>query len=169
MGRSAAKAPPFPMSLRLFLPAMVALVAFSGCASKSSDPLAARRKAYQRLASFLEPGMTRRQLYALLPPAKRPMAQSCISTSGAFPPACMMDREWYPLDQNLTLQVSYRLANPREYPVTSSSKFPAHPTPKEIDALLFPRLVPSRENPNDVLLERPHVFVPATGGALHAP
>ena len=77
--------------------------------------------------------------------------------------------EWYPLDPNFSLQASYHLANPREYLVTPSRKPSANPTPKEIDALLFPRLIPSRQNPNDVLLERPHVFTHANSGTSHAP
>src|SRR5687768_2525655 len=91
---------------------LFATIALSGCATTARDPLAARKKAYERLASFLEPGMTRRQVYALLPPQRPPTTWGPGSVF-ALPISPFLNQvEFHPLDPAFRLRLSYTLANP---------------------------------------------------------
>jgi hypothetical protein len=103
----------------MFRPHTVLLIAaicgLAGCATTPTDPLVARQNAYERLASFIEPGMTRRQLYALLPPQRPAMTVAVPDPGFSSIPALLRPQafqtETYPLDQNLDVQVEYLLAN----------------------------------------------------------
>lgn len=132
----------------------------SGCASPR-DPLAARKRAYKRLLSFIEPGMTRRQLYALLPPRRT----SIVVQPGMFtlPPSPPSER--HELDPYFSLIVRYQLANPREYPAFRFDvlKGKSLISNEAIEGLLFgppPKPVKSRENPNDQIVDRPVLVGP---------
>ena len=151
----------------LFLLLAVALVV-GGCATRPVDPLVARRQAYERILKNIQPGMTRRQLYALLPPQRTPE----VETQPGFPsPGTQFHREWYPLDRDFCVMADYHLANSRDYVFynnaflkrnCSARKGKPHPTAAEIDALLFPRSgdykpvcyrsVRSRENLDDEIM-----------------
>lgn len=96
--------------------ALVTIVAcvLSGCATTAPrDPLVARQRSYERLASFLEPGMTRRQLYALLPP-QRPARTGSVDVPGSSIFGLMgpsgFQSEYYPLDPDFVLHASFILA-----------------------------------------------------------
>lgn len=98
------------MSGRSTIFLLAALSILTGCANIPRDPLHQRQRAYERLASFLEPGMTRRQLYALLPPQGTPTftRSTCLPSWGisALPgPACWTERQR--LDADFELDVSY--------------------------------------------------------------
>jgi hypothetical protein len=95
-----------------FALAVIAICVLTGCATRPRDPLTIRQQAYERLASFLEPGMTRRQLYALLPP-QRP-ARTNVPGPGIFmfglPGPAGYQSEHYPLDPDFQLNVELVLA-----------------------------------------------------------
>jgi hypothetical protein len=141
----------------------------TGCATHTSDPndpfgleqkqeklLASRQRAYERLASFLEPGMTRRQLYALLPPNQKPSSCNENNSPWVLPrPAFDTRTEDHPLDEVFRLRVHYALSksNLKHVPITE----------KAINRLLYGpapnrHLVPSNEDPDDVLTARPVVM-----------
>jgi hypothetical protein len=132
-----------------FLPFLfAAFFAVSGCLTSSHSPLAARRHAYERLLGFIEPGMTRKQLYALLPPRLTPSATSptMLGIGGVYIYA--LHTEKHPLDRDFSLYVEYRLANPREYPSALS------PAPTSTKRML------SKQNPDDELATRPTLLGP---------
>lgn len=140
----------------------------AGCAAtQPKDPLAARQKAYERLTSFLEPGMTRRQVYALLPPARIPTyrglpdseLQSILGLRGPFG----MTSETHPLDSDFELQVSYLFARSekpvlKRKPRSGKLRISAH----AIDILLFGdpakmKTYHSKQDLDDQLFWRPSV------------
>jgi hypothetical protein len=135
----------------------------SGCATNARNPLAARRQAYKRLLSFIEPGMTRRQLYALLPPCRTPEAKPPAFWGTVGITQYTSHAEKHPLDRNFFLHVQYRLANLKEYPLPAFA--PGRRHNPSINALLFGKVdsigpfgskyVASRENPDDELVCRP--------------
>ena len=154
---------------------MIAIVAaglLNGCASQP-DPVLARKKAYERLLSFIEPGMTRRQLYALLPPRRTPVAYpsrtltvSSMQSADVF----LHYTEEYELDREFSLFVQYRLADPAEYPSPrikiSNLEYP--PGSNAIDELLFgswAKPIKSVQNPDDVIASRPTLMHPRRQGA----
>ena len=140
---------------------LAALCVLPSCASSQRNPLAARQRAYQRLISLLEPGMTRRQLYALLPPQRAP--SYTVSTS-PFPAGSHFlpgpngyYSEIHPLDPEFHLTVSYLLAHPDSPPVVRHSI-----TQKAIDRLLFgpsfpTKTIRSKQNMEDRLFSRPRI------------
>ena len=112
-----------------------------------------RRKGYERLTQLIEPGMTRRQLYALLPPKK------VLATAGHdvfdLPPAPPSQQELHYLDSEFRLRVFYTLADPG-HDIVPSKRL----TTAEILSYTWePRVVwqKSKENPDDVLSGRPAV------------
>ena len=148
------------MNGRLAALSFAALIVLSGCVTSARDPLAARRHEYKRLLSFIEPSMTRRQLYALLPPCRTPGAKppslfSIISFVQYSP-----HTEQHLLDRDFSLYVQYRLANLKEYPLPPFA--PGRRNNPTIDDIIFggTQLMatpspPSRQNPNDELICRP--------------
>ena len=134
----------------------------SGCTASKRDPLSARRRSYEKLLTFIEPGMTRRQLYALVPPRKTPTATppslSTVIGVAMFSP----HTEQHELDHDFSLRVQYRLARISEYPMRSF--------PQNIRTIsgasasvsgVFPDCSrPSRENPDDELIRRPTLMGP---------
>jgi hypothetical protein len=138
---------------RTFFILLSAASLFAGCAAPPGDNIAPRRIAYQRLLRYIEPGMTRRQLYALLPPARTPLAVppqfAAVIGTVCYTP----QTEQHPLDDKFSLSVEYRPADVRAFP-----KFRL--TPKWIDEFLFPKSPPpkprpSRQNLDDELAARP--------------
>jgi hypothetical protein len=122
---------------------LIAGFALGSCATKdrhSKDPLsvqreiskqlAARQKGYERLASFLEPGMTRRQVYALLPPYRPPTTfhydarAQAYALVFAFPAPRGSQAESHPLDPDFEMEIDYILAS-------ETSPWPFVPRPPE--------------------------------------
>jgi hypothetical protein len=118
---------------RFVLLAASVMVFTSGCATQSPHPISARRRAYERLLSFIEPGMTRRQIYALLPPRRTPSALPPSVFAVAGIPIYAHHSELHSLDADFSLFVQYRVANRREYP---SRWLPLPNAPNALDRLL---------------------------------
>lgn len=140
----------------------------SGCANPR-DPLASRERAYERLLSFIEPGMTRRQLYALLPPRRTPVAHwsGPITMSGVYGGGLGLDltySERHELDRQFFLLVQYRLADPREFPRlrVDIPKPGTAISGNAIDALLFgswsEKRIKSAQNLDDEVVSRPDLL-----------
>ncbi len=154
----------------LVFAAAVALLA--GCASPQLSPQAKRRKAYEGLLTFIEPGMTRRQLYALLPPRRPPtMVPSIFFIIGSIDRSPHLQEE-HSLDPEFSLLVEYQDHRPRKAVSAQPSKaaYTGAISPNAIDALLFGMLPPvktgrSKENPDDLLYSRPRLRGPAAGVA----
>lgn len=128
--------------------ATFAVVALCSCATTPRDPndpfnlvgmyqqeCANRQKAYGGLLSFLERGMTRRQLYALLPPRRTPtIVVGAVDLVFVLPRADFQN-EFHPLDADFALHVTYH-PNQTRSPRTRHSR-------------------PSQEDMNDLLDHRP--------------
>ena len=149
------------MNGRLLALLLTALCVLPSCASSPRNPLAARQRAYARLASFLKPGMTRRQLYALLPPQRTPtytVSASPLAPGISFFPSPFDYRvETHPLDPDFYLSVSYLLAHPDSAPVVHRPI-----TSKTIDRFLFGPAFPtntlrSKQDMDDRLFFSPSV------------
>lgn len=130
----------------------------SGCASSRSDPRGVRRNGYCRISSHLTSGMTRRQLYALLPPAETPRAEpaALFSLDGAsvtyFP-----HTERYRIDREFEVIAQFRLATARDY---QSYQRLATRNYSSIDAMTKPiPQVASVQNMDDELLSSPEVVL----------
>ena len=140
---------------RAFLFALVVMLSLASCAMPP-DPLAAQRKVYEERLKKIEPGMTRRQLYALLPPCRTPTADPPVLRQIVSLPMFTLLTEEHPLDENFTLHVEYRLAHLKEYPDPLKQFTAEHPT---IDDALSKEPVdhscPSKQVMADVLSQRP--------------
>lgn len=125
---------------------------------KSSVEL--RKEGYETLLKKVKPGMYRRQLYAVLPSYRKPIARPPVVGGTPFMLPCPPDRyphwahqELHKLDDECWLVVNYQLKDGNEYP--------APPEPRNgtsIDGLLTkamspspPRMTHSRENPDDII------------------
>ena len=154
------------MNGRLMALSLVALSVLPACATRARTPLAARHRAYERLLSFVEPGMTRRQLYALLPPSCTPSAQHPSLSSFIGIAQYSPHTEQHPLDRDFSLRVQYRLARHSDYPPSSFTH--SHHHNVSIDDLLFvhanQKSILSRQNPDDELVRRPTLL----GGGFRA-
>lgn len=150
-------------------------LALGACSSSGKSGAALRKEGYDAIVRNIKPGMYRRQLYALLPPAR---------TSEAQPPELLgiigialytEHREKHDLDDECYLNVRYQLKNGKDYAnprygksvqIAPKGKLPPgadsidallNPSPYEIDLLLDssnrfkPGVVPSRENPDDII------------------
>jgi hypothetical protein len=139
------------MPCRFSICLALGILLLPGCAFREKDPVAARRHAYQRIIRDLEPGMTRRQLYALCPPRRTPTAHPPTLFGFGGGALHSLHTEDHPLDHDFSLFVIYRLANPREY---SPRKYPQA---KSIDDLLIASQQPwkSVQNLDDELAARP--------------
>ena len=91
----------------------IALTFTSSCAS-TKDPVKLRQKSYEKLASMIQPGMTRRQLYALLPPMEVPRASPSGESIGPPLNWYFRHKEEHGLDRDFMLDVEYKLASHRE-------------------------------------------------------
>ena len=137
---------------------IVAAGSLNGCAS-APDPVSARKNAYERLLSLIEPGMHRRQLYALLPPRRTPIAYPNRAFSGNSTlsvPVVISSMEVHELDREFSLFVQYRFANPGEYPNPQIEI--GDISDKAIDALLFgswSKPIKSVQNLDDEIAGRP--------------
>jgi hypothetical protein len=101
--------------------------------------------------------MTRRQIYALLPPRRTPSALPPSVFAVAGIPIYAHHSELHSLDADFSLFVQYRVANRREYP---SRWLPLPNAPNALDRLLHggvpdQRRVPSKQNADDELVARP--------------
>ena len=85
----------------------------SSCVS-TKDPVALRQKSYEKLVALIQPGMTRRQLYALLPPKEVPRASPPSAFGGPPTNWYFHHKEEHLLDRNFMLDVEYNLASHRE-------------------------------------------------------
>jgi len=134
----------------LILAAILSMTA--GCVARPADPLVARRHGYERLLSFIEPGMSRRQLYALLPPRRTPTALPHMVYNNFYAGNYAYHGEAHPLDRDFSLYVQYRHANRREYPSgfgevqVGNAIFGPGPEPKPI---------PSKQNLDDEIATPP--------------
>ncbi|WP_395746011.1 hypothetical protein [Prosthecobacter sp.] len=105
---------------RVFTAAMIWVVTTTSSCVSTKDPVAMRQRSYEKLVAMIQPGMTRRQFYALLPPKEVPRA----SPPGLFgrlplngqPPSDLYvhHREEHVLDRSFQLDVEYKLASHRE-------------------------------------------------------
>jgi hypothetical protein len=126
-----------------FIKATACLVAIflTGCVTDGfTEAERTRIRAYKRTLRGVAPGMTRQQLYTLLPPAKKPQVQVAAGEI----------LEMYPLDPGLYLSVRYTPAKPREYDGAirawqKKRRTGGFPNP-------YPT-APSHENPRDVIVE----------------
>ncbi len=91
----------------------VALTFTSSCVS-TKDPVVQRQKSYEKLAALIQPGMTRRQLYALLPPKEVPRASPPSAFGGSPMNWYFHHIEEHMLDRDFMLDVEYKLASHRE-------------------------------------------------------
>jgi hypothetical protein len=129
-----------------------------GFERNSLEPLSARQKAYERLASYLERGMTRRQLYALLPPRRPPIMYPKEPDSPfAFPVLRLPNFELHPLDGDFALYVAYDLATSKDTAQVVIRQ------PTRLQELVLARPIPrpgrkSKEDMDDVLNFKPIVF-----------
>jgi len=114
-----------PMHRILLHLGLAAAILLPGCAGRpeqgalpgvayersSKESVAARHRAYKRLLSFIAPGMTRRQLYALLPPARPPEIDAELySSAGVY--TLVFVGETYPLDEDFSLSVLFIPVDP---------------------------------------------------------
>lgn len=136
--------------MRPLLPLLALLLMMGGCASpllktpREEDTRPARRRAYERLLQCIEPGMTRRQLYALLPPRRIPqVSRPMIAIGGIY--TFSFPREEYPLDRDFSLVVEFRLASDRDIARYLSLQHKS----------------PSSQNMDDELVSRPFLHGPA--------
>ena len=90
-----------------------ALIFTSSCASTKA-PVKLRQKSYEKLVSMIQPGMTRRQLYALLPPKEVPRASPPSAFGGPPTNWYFHHKEEHLLDRDFMLDVEYNLASHRE-------------------------------------------------------
>ena len=99
----------------MFLRYIISLLLLTSCASPPRTDLDLRSDAYKKILSMIEVGMTRKQLYALFPPMRRPIAKPPRITSicGGFVDF-VSHRELYPLDRDFGILVTYRLATTNE-------------------------------------------------------
>ncbi|WP_147263194.1 hypothetical protein [Roseimicrobium gellanilyticum] len=154
--------------------AVVALLLGAGltsCASFKKEKSGAelRKEGYDALLKTVKPGMYRRQLYAVLPPHKKPTAQPPSVCAFAGVLMYWAHHERHELDPECHLEVSYQLKNGNEYkrrkrsmhgtPVNLSSMHPI--TLDTIGKLLMEASAQtqfadgetnSKENPDDIIL-----------------
>jgi hypothetical protein len=136
-----------------------------GTCSSYKTGVELRKEGYDEIARSIKPGMHRRQLYALLPPMRKPVADPPF----AFPihslpgPSVYQHRERHELDEECHLIVHYQLKDEPEHTYRRAKK-PAATTPESIDALLAAITLPSpstpsKENPNDIIVHISRTFV----------
>lgn len=129
-----------------------------------------RERAYRRLVGFVKPGMLRRQLYVLLPPKDTPRATPPGIENIIGMAVFSTHRERHLLDSDFCLEVYYQIDNAKEYGIElrkgRPKALPPSNQPNSIDALLASppaiiegvewshgKKVPSRQNPNDVIVD----------------
>lgn len=158
------------------------------CASFKKEKSGAelRKEGYEALLKTVKPGMYRRQLYAVLPPFRAPLAKPptmlpLVLTEDGKSTKTDAHMECHELDDELFLAVYYQLKNAREYGFTQSVIDPMPPTRRTGErtgsifitpdvvtcAILRPthewfpfrghRPV-SKENPDDIIVARMGVF-----------
>jgi hypothetical protein len=112
-----------------------------------------RQRHYQQLLAKVKPGMTRRQLYSILPPKSVPVATPLHCWAIISLPQFWPLRETHPLDADFSLETQYRVAKMSEYP----SPWAGSTRPF---ALRGTSTMPSRQNSRDELLARPSLAGP---------
>lgn len=142
--------------------AIVALMLGAGltsCASFKKEQSGAelRKEGYEALLKTVKPGMYRRQLYAVLPPYKKPMARPPVIGGRIFMLPSIPGREGYlahqekhELDEECWVIVNYQLRDGKEYPPPPQSKS------LSLDSLISkpkrtPLVMRSKENPDDII------------------
>ena len=154
----------FAWNIRTVLLLLALVIAFTGCASREQRELKTRKAAYERLSASIAPGMTRRQLYALLPPKDVPTASgpNSIIAVCSDPPADIWKFafERYSLDDDFAVSVEFILA--RRYKPRWLSRCAAI-TPNAIDSLLQGTFGPekrgrSKQDMEDRVYSRPVIF-----------
>lgn len=93
---------------------MTVVLTFTSSCVSTKDPVVLRQKSYEKLAALIQPGMTRRQLYALLPPKEVPRASPPGESIGPPLNLYFRHREEHMLDRDFQLAVEYKLASHRE-------------------------------------------------------
>lgn len=154
------------MSFRLFRQLCLRLISgvfacsLVSCATFTKEKSGAelRKEGYEILLQTVKPGMYRRQLYAVLPPYKKPAARPPFPGSVYGLQFFSAHQEKHALDEECHLVVHYQLKNRGEYPSEGRLVKGKLPT---IDELLYSTsavypvidwIVPSKENPNDIIL-----------------
>jgi len=133
----------------------------TSCASFKKEKSGAelRKEGYEALLKTVKPGMYRRQLYAVLPPYKKPLAKPPLEGTVVALQLYWAHQEKHELDEECHLMVHYQLKTGREYP--TKRRVEKGMWPSTIDELLSAtalgsptndRTVPSKENPDDIIL-----------------
>ncbi len=142
----------------------------SGCATPSTVPAKVSvsiDSIYRERAGVIHQGMTRRQVYAVLPPYRRPVAVPPQLTGCIGVEFYSYHREVHRIDAHRYVEILYRLANRTEYPVSILNR-----TMKiDLDGLTCLPSVPSAQNRRDVVYRATDVTVSdseARGCAFHA-
>ena len=145
----------------------------SGCATPSTVPAKVSvsiDSIYRERAGVIHQGMTRRQVYAVLPPYRRPVAVPPHLTRCMGVAFFSSHREVHRIDAHRYVEILYRLADHTEYPVSTLNGT------KKIDlaGLLYLSnlpTAPSAQNRHDVVYRATDVTVSnseARGWAFHA-
>lgn len=155
---------------------LTATLTFTSSCVATKDPVALRRESYEKLVALIQPGMTRRQLYALLPPKEVPRASPPIAFGGSPMNWYFHHKEEHMLDRDFRLDVEYKLASHRELRLYENDMKARRKELDEAIVLLKRRLkdnydqffgrvfliinVASRQNMDDEIAKSPQVVGP---------
>lgn len=147
--------------LKRLLPLLL-LGVLPACTQLRQNPNAAKQQQYQQLATQAHPGMTRQQLYAILPPLHAPQAEvprphTVVGILTLYNP----QKEAYALDQNFEVVADFQLADTTGLDAYYEKKAATNQS-TSIDSL-FPVIVKSQQNPADKLARSPSVRRIGTG------
>ncbi len=156
----------------------------TSCASFKKEKTGAelRKEGYEALLKTVKPGMYRRQLYAVLPPCRTPLAEPpsmkpLVHTEDGWSTKTDAHMECHDLDDECFLVVYYQLRNGREYGFPQSAIDPPPPKRDKGSVQITPDIahvcgflpmsesVPfrkgqphSKENPDDIIVSTLGVF-----------
>lgn len=125
------------------------------CTQLRQNPNAAKQQQYQQLATQAHPGMTRQQLYTLLPPLHTPTAQlpqphTVVGVLTLYTP----QQESYALDQNFEVAAEFQLADTQGLDAYYEKKSATN-QPQPVNPA--PVTVKSQQNPADKLARSPSI------------
>lgn len=124
-----------------------------------------RKEGYDMLVKTVKPGMYRRQLYAVLPPFKKPMAKPAQQWGVAGLLTYTPHQEVHELDEECRLVIDYQLKNGGEYKDPREKNWGRDP--RTIDELMdmFASIaasrVPPKQNPDDIITSISEVLLKA--------
>lgn len=131
------------------------------CSQIRQNPHAATQQRYHQLATQAHPGMTRQQLYKLLPPLHAPTAQlpnpyAVVGVLTLYTP----QQESYALDQNFEVAAEFQLADTHGLDAYYEKKSATN-QPQPVNPA--PVTVKSQQNPADKLVRSPSIRRIGTG------